>query len=378
MTRLARLALVVSLCATDVHAQTASAGARFESYGISRSSDLRLRSLRLYTLPFGGRVPLGSGAELTVGGAYAAGSATLANGERGTIRGLIDTRVSIEARPGSLVLSASALLPTGNVIANESEATVVGLLSTELLPFGVTQWGTGGGVAGDLGVVRRVGETAVQLSLGGSLFRGSRPLDATLVYSPGLQLRARAAVESAVGQAGVLSMLLGYQRFRADSYGSTSVFTPGARLEAVVSYAFPLGRRESVLTHGGFYRLQGGISELGEPKLAAFGAVFPGLADRPARTLITAGGELRIARGRYVFAPRGDVRVLRRADGIGQGWLVSIGGRAEARPAVEILGSTWVAAPSLAIRAGRLVAAQGLTSGIFGGEVGVTLRWEAR
>lgn len=375
--RLALLVLAATLPAGDTQAQQVDAGARVEAYGMTQSNDLRLRSIRLVTLPFGARVPLGSTAEFMVQGAYADARASLANGDDALVHGVIDTRVALEARAGGAVLRASALLPTGNVVSTATEAAVVGLLSTELLPFAISQWGTGGGVAGDLGYGGRVGETVLQLSTGATLLRESTPLTPRVAYAPGVQLRVRAIMESAIGTAGALSVLLGYQHFLVDEYGGRNIFQAGPRLEGAVSYAFPLGPRKSVLAYGGIYRLQGGVSQIVELDVGDLGAVLPGLGDRPPRTLFAGGGELRLARGRYVVAPRADVRVLRRADGIGQGWLASLGGRTEVRWGAP-LGREWVIEPSLAARLGRLVAAGDVRSGILGGELAVAVRWGGR
>lgn len=377
MRRLALLPMALTLAAAppETAAQSLSAGALLEVYALSKSTDFRLRSIHLMTLPFGGRFPLGSRAQLVAEGAYAYARAELANGADGSASGLVDTRLSLEARLGGVSISASALLPTGDVVGTANEATVVGLLSTELLPFSVTQWGTGGGAAADIGYGGRIGEVTVRLSVGASQFRASSPLGFGAVYSPGTQLRTRAVVESAVGATGVLSVLVGYQHYMVDEYDGVNLFAPGARMGGAASYGFAAGPRKSILAYASVHRLQGGVSQLRLSGFTDLNNLLPGVGDQPARTLLGAGGELRLARGRYVFAPRADVRMLRRADGIGQGWLASAGGRAEIRP-LDLMGRRWVVEPTLDVRVGRILVSQGVRSSVFGGQVGVTLRWD--
>jgi hypothetical protein len=283
----------------------------------------------------------------------------------------VDTRVSLALGSGSLSLIAGALAPTGDVVASASESSVVGLLSNELLPFRVTQWGSGGGFAADLGYGGRAGETMLRFSVGGAVLRGSSPLASELTYAPGKQIRGRVEIDSTVGEASVLSFLVGYQYFDVDTYDDRNLFAPGARVEGVVSLAFPVGTRESAIAYAGAYHLRAGISE----STGSGPGGLPGVDDRPARTLFTAGGEMRLDRGRFVLTPRGDVRVLRRADGTGQGWLVSVGSRANVASGMSMLGTRWRLEPNVAVRVGSLVAAQSLSSGILGGEAGLTLRW---
>jgi hypothetical protein len=215
---------------------------------------------------------------------------------------------------------------------------------------------------------------AVRLDLGASLQRASTPLGSgPMSYQPGRQLRARGAIDAPVGVAGVLSILVGYQHFAFDAFGGETFYKPGARIEGVASYSFPLGARESAVFYAGAYRLDVGVPD---PALAGdVGVVFPGANESAARTLFTAGTEMRLGRGRLVIIPRGDVRVLRSAEAVGQGWLASVGGRGEIGGFGRYLGGDVVVEPTLALRMGRLVAAQGVESPILGGEFGLTVRW---
>jgi len=377
MRPLALLVLVGLLTPATTTAQEASAGARMQEYALSGSDGLRVKSMRLVTAPVEVRIPASSVISVTVNAVYADASVALRNGETGSVSGPLDTRLAVNVSRAGLLLTGAAILPTGQVVSSMEEAVVVGLLSADLMPFATTQWGTGGGFSGDVayGFVRA--DFAIRLSAGASLRSGSAPLGAVgYTFEPGAEVRGRIGIDAPAGEAGVMSLLFGYQRFTADAYGGHNIFTTGSRLDALVSYAFPLGTTESGLAYAGLHRLGPATSELTPDVLNALGGVVVGTGARAARTMLVGGTELRVKRGGTAYVPRADLRVVRSEDGVGQGWLASLGGRAELDGLVGLLGGQVRVEPSVAVRMGRLVAAQGAGSSILGWELGATLRWK--
>jgi hypothetical protein len=365
--------IVVIASATNGAAQTTSAGVLVQTYSFAESEELRLQSLRLLTVPFAGRVSLDD-VGFTVSGAYADASMTIATGERSTIGGLTDTRVSADLSVGSLLLSASALVGTGDVVATEQEAVLVGLLSTDLFPFAVNQWGTGGGFAGDVSYTARLGEATVSAGVGAAITAETKPLSPIFVYQPGREIRGRVTLETPVGAAGVASLALGAQQFAADTYDGRNLYRPGARWEAAASYAFPVGPRESALVFGAMSRIDGGVAEVATYHLDYRG-FSQAVDDRPGRTTFRMGAEMRLTRGRVAFVPRADVRALRREDGLAQGWIGSLGGAAEIALAHSGYRRALVAQPIVNVRVGTLTATDAIESSVVGWEVGLLLRW---
>ena len=375
----AAFAALVICCAVQppiASAQVVSADVQVESYSLGSSEDLSLSSVRLMTLQFGAQARIAPGLALAVLGGYADAEAGLGNGAKTALNGPVDTRVSVEVRGNGLHLTASALLPTGDVAKTTTDATVVGLLSTDLLPFTVSHWGRGGGFAGDVGYRLRPGSIALELSVGGSyLGESTVQVAGPLTYRPGREFRARGSIEAGVGSGGVLSVLFGYQNFGSDIYGEVDVFRPASRIEGVASLAFPLGARESTLTYAGLYRLASADLPPGMGVDPALPPSIAGVGGRASRMLFLAGTEMRFGRGAYSLVPRGDLRVLRNEEGVGQGWVASLGGRVEFEEIATLLGQRVLFAPRAQIHVGRLVASQGVRSSVLGLDVGVVTYW---
>lgn len=370
------LALLVPPMA--VTGQVVGVGTRVESYALGNAEELRVSSIRLLSFPFDVRAALAPWVGVSVAGAYADARATLANGEDASVSGPVDTRVSVELRAGGARLTASALVPTGQVVESTEAATVVGLLSTDLMPFSVTQWGTGGGLGADLAYRLRPGRAAIELSLGGTVLSESTVLSGgPATYRPGREVRARASVETGVGSAGVFQVLAGFQDFDGDTYGDDDVYLPGYRVQGLASLAFPLRAGASVMGYGAVYHLGSGDFPAETPAVPLGQVPLAGTRQHPARTLVVVGSEMRLRLGSLTVAPNGDVRVLRNADGVGQGWLVSIGSSAGLRTLRSVSADGVVVEPGLDLHFGRLVANDGIRSSIVGARVSVSLRWGA-
>ena len=365
-------------CPAALHAQTGHVTTTFESYAARNQTAVRLHDVRLHTSSFGAAVPLTRWASASIEAAYASASMRLTTGEQADVAGLLDTRAAVEARLGGFALVGSALLPTGDVAQTVEEATVAGLLSADLLPFSATHWGSGGAFAADLGYGAESGRIRIGLSAGYVALAESDPFAVgTVTYRPGSQMRARGMFEVAVREADVLTVIFGAQSFGTDAYAEQNLFTPGVRIEGLVSYAMPLGPRESLRAYGRLYRMGAGILawELAPPP--ELGGVLPGTAAQPSRKVFAAGFEMRVARPRLAVVPGGEIRVLRSADGFGQGWVGSLTTRAEYRVRGARQGRRLLVGPSLGVRLGRLGKGAGAQADIFGWEGGLTLRVEA-
>ena len=89
------------------------------------------------------RVPVGQNLRFDLYSAWANGS-VVQNGTTYTLSGPVDTSVkgSWQAMPGVL-LTVGANVPTGNSTHDDEEALVAAVLSTDLLGFRESTWGTG-------------------------------------------------------------------------------------------------------------------------------------------------------------------------------------------------------------------------------------------
>jgi hypothetical protein len=376
MIRRAVIATSVAVAATlpaPALSQAVAGGALFQSYTFTQAEVIGLRDFTLLTAPFAVSIPVTGFLSLQASGAFAEGEASGPEGAKATLSGLTDTEVGIAVALGEdrAVLTAGASLPTGQSTQTLEEAAVAGVVAAELLPFAVTNWGSGGGAGGDLAVAFQGGGWGVGISGGYRAAAEYEPIAGqTFAYRPGNQLRFRLALDRDVGESETFSVLVGLQRFSEDQIGGNNLFRSGNRLEGVVSYAFAVGLQSSALLYSGVYHRARGSLLLEESSLE-------GAHDSPSQQLFMGGANLRIPAGRRaILLPDIDVRIFRSEDGVGQGWITTAGASLDIHLAGRRLGRHLVLAPTARYRYGHVVVREGSESDLTGWEAGVTLRVE--
>jgi hypothetical protein len=337
----------------------AAAGVRLEAYSFGDPEKVDLERVVLVTVPLTVIVPLTRQLELGVNGAYARGEVRRGDGSEAALSGPIDTEVRLTAALAQdrLRLGIVALLPTGRSELTAEELDVAGVIAADLLPFAISNWGTGGGIGVNAAAAVPVGfNMAVGVSGGYVVTREFEPRsDASFAYRPGNQLHVRAALDRSFGSAGKASLQLIYQQFSQDRSGDANLYQAGDRLQAVASYAFAAGATASGVVYGGYLRRQQG--RYAEVVLLT-----------PAQDLIYGGAAVRVPLGGFVLLPTVDVRVLGNEAGLEQGYTLSAGAGAEL-PLGRLL-----LAPLARARFGSLTIREGLDSGFTGFELGFTAR----
>jgi hypothetical protein len=142
---------MLGMTADAGHAQfgwRTGAGATFESYFFASPDDVDLDRVTLITVPLAVDFRVMSNIDLRVASAYARGMLTRSDGVESTLSGMTDTevRLTLGLRGDMLRLSAVGLLPTGVAELSADEMDVAGVIAADLLPFAISNWGTGGGV----------------------------------------------------------------------------------------------------------------------------------------------------------------------------------------------------------------------------------------
>lgn len=375
MRRALVVGLLIAVCARGVAAQYASLGVRAESYGMSQADRVRVHDVQVLSLLATASYPLSSWGVATVRGGYASASITLPSGEEADARGPVDTELRVELARGHVSIAGLAIVPTGEAVPNLEEATAAGVVSSGLLPFDLIPWGTGGALGGEVGYELDFSRGRLLVTGGYILAREFEVLGGDGgTYLPGSQSRVRGLIDVGAGEAGAFSLLIGLQRYGTDSYEDYDLFDPGLRIETAASYAFPFGSRESALIFARFLSRAVASVDRGIP--VDRGEILSGISAPLSRQLLMVGSELRISRGRLDLVPRGELRVLRSAEGIGQGWLGSVGGQAEYRLRGGRFEPRLIVVPSAALRVGRTVPEEGAESGFMGWEAGLAVRWE--
>lgn len=337
----------------------AGAGVTYESYFFSSSEDVSLDRLSLLTVPLGARFALTRTIDLEVASAYALGTAERPNGTTSDVSGPTDTELRLTAMfaRGAIALTGIALLPTGSESLTLEEADVAGLIAADVLPFSITNWGTGGGFGASTSFAQGFGDYAAGISIGYVVAREFEPLSGDdFTYRPGNQLHVRAAIDRTFGRAGKAALVLTMQRYADDELDGANLFSTGDRYQAVGSYAFAAGARGNGIVYAGYLHREEGRFDEGANVLPAQGLAFGGLG-------------LELPAGRTLLRPSVDVRLLRQEDGTGQGYTAGVGGSAE----VPVGTLTFI--PTVRGRFGNVILRDDAESGFTGVEVGLALRF---
>lgn len=363
--RAAGMALLLGLAPSFAEAQSLptspfhlGAGATLESYTFADPEQIGIESLQLLAAPFGARARVGF-ASLTLSGYFAEGTLQDASGASTSITGLTDTQLQIDVpiADESIIVSGIVALPTGQPTLALNEAVVAGAFAADLLPFRVSNWGTGGAFGLATSYARSVGDFGLGFSVGYSVAQEFEPLsDDERAYQPGNELRLRGALDRTVGNSGKASLQLTAHRYDEDALGGQNLYQSGDRYSAVGSYAFAAGGRGSGVAYlGVLHRTEGTF--FGQDDVA------------PSQDLVLAGGGFRVPLGGLTLVPSADARLFRSADGVGQGYISGFGASLE----LPLGGLTLV--PSGRARVGNVVADAQRESAITGYDAGLMVRF---
>lgn len=358
------LALALLLAPAAVAAQVPSlgggAGAAFEVYRFGDAAQTGIKSVSLFSVPIGARAPIFGGTALEVSGAYARGEVERSDGSKATLSGFTDTQVAlvVPVRQDVATVTAVVLLPTGKDRQTDDEALVAGIMAADLLPFRISNWGTGGAAGMSAAVAHSFGGFGMGASASYLVGRQYDMLDRTdFAYRPGNQLRARLAFDAAAGTSGKASLQLTYLHASDDELNGSNLFRPGDRYQAIGSYAFAAGGTSSGILYAGVLH-------------RAKGTFLVSRAEAPSQQLFLGGGGMRLPVGATVFMPSVDVRVLRRTDKTGEGAMAGVGGSVELP-----LSAGWTLVPLARARFGNVQFAEGTSSGFTGAELALGIRF---
>lgn len=361
------LATSLLLSASALPAQTAPIGAgsagfgsgvHYQHFTFGDAGAAGVESLSLLTVPVAARAPLLDGLTLDVGTRWARAELTAPDGSASTVEGFTDTNVtaSLDLADGEATIAAVAALPTGKSSYTVEEMDVAGVLASDLLPFRVSNLGSGGGFGLRASTARDLGAVDAALSVG--FFRSGEfdPVEGELVaYRPGDNLSVRAALAAPAGAAGEIGLQVGYQHYGDDQLDGTNLFRPGDRIEALGTYSFALGSRSAGFLYGGYHRRSQGTH-------------LQGLDPVAGEDLLLAGGGLRLRLGSVLLRPSVDGRMLERDESSHDGWQVRAGARAEWRTGSVTL------IPTVRGHLGSVTLRPGAQSDVSGVEAGLTLR----
>jgi hypothetical protein len=360
----AAVALAAPAATQTLPGTTVATGASFEAYYFENEDATGLKGIVLATMPFAARVALPARFSMELSGAYARGEVIERDDGRSTLEGFTDTQLRLSRVFGRdrLTVSLIAAIPTGHATHDEEEARVADAVSADLLPFRVSNWGTGGGLGLSAAYAIRAGGFGLGLAAG-HLFAGEfepfADTEAELRYRPGDETTVRVALDRTVSRSGKVSLQTTWQHYAEDQLSDDNLYRAGDRLQLLAAYQTGLGRSTGVVYAGMLHRENG----------TSLDATAPG---SPVQDLWLGGGGLRMALGRVMFTPSVEGRVFRSEDGTGQGWYTGAGA------GFEVPVGRLVLVPTVRGRFGNVVAAEDAETGLSGGEASLMLRLPLR
>ena len=337
---------------------TSGAGIVVEGYRFQEEAAELIEGVVLVTVPVDVRARLASTVELAVQGRYATATLFLPEGDELTLQGLTDTEVRLSVAPmgGTLSFTLIGYLPTGNSTHGPEEAAVAGLIASDVLPFRISHWGTGGGVALHGAASRRFGTVGAGIAASWRFSTEYEPL-AGIAYQPGNELRIRGALDFDLGSATRLSVAGTWYDYSDDRLEGQNLYRSGDRMEGFASLAFPMGRRGAGAVYGGLLHRENGTF------------LDPGAPVGPAQELLLAGFRSRLPLGSVFYIQSFDARFFQPEDGLGEGWMLGT------EAAFQIPAGPLTLTPTVGGRLGRLDArGTGLESRIWGVVAGLSLR----
>jgi hypothetical protein len=354
---IAGLVLALTLPAS-LAAQTVSAGATWERYSFGTPEALDIESLTLVSAPFAASVQAGRNVVFRLTGGVARATLTFEDGSEATISGLTDTELSarFQTAGGRLALTAVALLPTGLESLSFDELFVAGAIASDLLPFAVREWGTGGAAGGSIALAQPIGSFATGVSVGYVVAREYDPLSAEdFAYRPGNQLHVRAAIDRTIGRSAKLALRADWRTYSEDEDDGRGIFQAGDRFQLTGSYDYAIGRSAAITWVGWLKRGEG--EYISQPDVL------------PSQDLLFAGAGVRAGVGSSVLVPSVELRVLSSDGADRRGHTVGFG------TTLETSVSGVMIAPEARFRFGQVRTRDDTKSGFTGLDVGMTIRF---
>jgi hypothetical protein len=369
----ALLGLAAFLLASAASAQQkSSVGATVTFQGYSFSDGLGTDVANLLLIPLAARIGSAGGLNVDFFGAWAEGRVERDN-QTFILNGLVDSRIraSYKASPWAIV-SLSANIPTGNATHNSEEAVVAAVLSSDLLGFQESTWGSGSSLTSGVATAHQIGGWAIGLGASYRVSDGWAPQsDTAFSYDPGNEARFRVAIDRNVGTTGKLTGGVTVQMYQTDQLDGRNLFDAGDRFRGDIAYSFRTGGTTVNLFGANVYRSAGDLSL----QIISGGTVVGDtLVATGSQNLAVVGIQAAIPVGSTVyFRPTADFRI-QSVNTPGDdpdlgGWIAGIGGDLPLRifGAIDFF-------PRARFAFGKLKDAEGVPRSFWGVETSGTIR----
>lgn len=365
-------ALALNLLAQPASAQY-SVGTGVDYLGYSFDAGLGADAAQLLMIPVAVRMQLTDALTFDIFSAWAEGLVQRGN-EQFRLSGPVDTSVklSYQATPWAFI-TVGANVPTGNSAHTGEEAVVASVLSTDLLGFRETTWGTGFALTSAVATAVSTGGFGLGIAGAYSMRSEFEPSSTEAVmYKPGSEARVRVGLDRNFGNS-TLTAGASFINYSSDQADGINLFQAGNRIRFDASFAFRAGSGVWTIYGADLIRENGGLTL----------DIVDGLGNMAGDTLIlTAKQNLIIGGvigsvglgGGFVFRPHLDFKYQSREEAggseAGSGWLVAAGGDIPLR----IFGGSEFF-PKARVFFGSIQNAMGDNVSVLGLEFKGTIRW---
>ncbi len=364
-------ALLLGLCAAPGAAQDEhriGVGAHFHGYDFDRGLGAGIANL--WMVPVAYHAPITDRLQADVYAAWARGKVQQ-QGATFELTGPTDAqiRASYQATPWALV-TLSANIPTGDSAHDPNEAIVASVLASDLLGFREANWGTGFALTPGVATAASFGEWGLGVGASYRATQGFEPEEGrSLTYEPGNETRIRLGLDRNVGEGGKFTAGFTFQNFDTDQFGGRNLFEAGNRVRADASLALRAGGATWTLFAANTWREQGDVTlQIVNQQGQAVGDTITHTASQNLSQLGVAGS-IPIGSS-YRFRPQADIQFQTRGNTDGTSWILGAGGDFPLR----IVGLVDIF-PRGKFLYGQLLAPDGRSVDVVGGEFGATVRW---
>lgn len=262
----------------------------FESY--SFGAGLPFSRVSEFTVPLAVTYQLGRFGSVALSSGYATVSLTSSDPTQlpdQTISGVLDTeaRLSVNVVPGRLVALFTGSLPTGVKTVAFQELSILGAISSDVIGFSTSNFGTGGSVGGGFAGAVPLGRMAVGF---GATYKRSmeyQPIQGRPdELRPGAELRLRTGIEGPLARRTYIRIAGIYARRGKDDISGATQNGVGNRFIGYAAVNHGLGSNQITLFVFDVFR--------GDPQIEQ---TLTGAALLPRGNLFGAGGEVTIPIG---------------------------------------------------------------------------------
>ena len=262
----------------------------FESY--SFDVGLPFSKVTEFTVPLLITYQLGRSGNIALSSGYATVNLTSSNPTQladQTVSGVLDTevRLSVNVVPGRLVALFTGSVPTGVKTVAFEELSILGAISSDVIGFSTSNFGTGGSVGGGFAGAVPLGRMAVGF---GATYKRSLEYQPVLGQPndlrPGAEVRLRTGIEGPIARRTYIRLAGIYARRDKDRIDGVTQNGVGHRFVGYAAVNHGLGSSQITLYAFDIYR--------GDPRIeqTATGAAF-----LPRGNLLAVGGEVNIPVG---------------------------------------------------------------------------------